>query len=235
MAARNVARQLRGNGALNAKIICIIPTFEEEAFIATAVKSALEAGCDRVVIADGSFEGYSDHTESHDATVHNSSQAGAFVISTRKWKDGAQKLTFLFKACGATQYDHVLLLDADELVHGTLPPFDPELDYAYRRYNSGPNDIPKVRGNYPYGDYSQKPIPFGPRIFHWTRDLHCVSWGGIFARGDGQPIRTSHVAEGITVEHRPHLATQKRIQERLAYYPAEIARRRAIKANMGAA
>lgn len=156
-------------------IVGVIQTYMEAARIAGAVRSLFDVGCDRVFVLDGAWV---DETGrpfgdgplfSTDGTVEEAEAAGATVGRVSCGNDAA-KQTALLRDCGAEPGDMVVKIDSDEIIRGQLPEITEHSMIMLA--NHGPNDIPDVRGSFPRGDDSDRPIPLF-RVFAWRPDLVC--------------------------------------------------------------
>lgn len=171
-------------------IVGLICAFEEEGQIGVAVNSLLEAGCDRVVVADGAWQcadgspfAGGDWTSS-DATWVEAEDAGAEVTLAPRLDDGGKR-DWLLRNCGAQPGDHVLFLDADETL-AAADPLDelrlPSVHACVLHRDVAPNDLPGLGGEWPRGDYGpRKPLL---RWLRWSKSLGCDKPGRYHVAGE---------------------------------------------------
>lgn len=172
-------------------IIGTIQAFQEAANIGGAVTSLLEAGCDRVVVVDGAWQnpdgtpfGGGDSWVSTDGTREAAVAAGAeFVVpAVRLGNDGAKR-DFLIHAADAGPGDHLILLDADERLHGRLTNAPAGHGCVVLR-NDKPNDLP---GRTPWLDQANRASVPMLRWLRWSPTLRCAGPGRYVE--NGEPIR----------------------------------------------
>lgn len=205
----------------------------EAAIIAGAVGSARRSGADEVHVFDGGFGRFGDGP-STDATLLHAHAEGAQIHRAGNFPDRGAKITYAIHGMGANEYDHVFMLDADERTEGSFPPHPVRgQDYNVLMYNTGPNEMPGVRGEWPRGDYSRKPVP-RLRMFAWTPNLRCTDSGVYYRQvriapytktDSGAVVSALPVVQGLRIAHSPELHTEAEIALKRALYEAEAASR----------
>lgn len=175
-------------------VIGAIQAFQEADKIADAVESLFACGCDRVVVLDGAWQlpdgtpfGDSHELLSTDETATEAERAGAIVVypTGPMYGDGGKRHA-LIRSLNANHHDHVLILDADERVVGSLDRGNLPTGHAVVILrNLRENDLPGIRGTFPSGDYG--PVVPLIRWLLWTPGLRCDG-PGRYANESG-PIR----------------------------------------------
>ncbi|HEX4521647.1 MAG TPA: hypothetical protein VH063_18880 [Gaiellaceae bacterium] len=172
-------------------VIGTIQAFNEEDAITGAIESLYAAGCDRVVVVDGAW-GNPDGTLFGNAATHLSTDgtceaaraAGAEYVEPEYpfWAGDKSKRDYLLTFGGPG--DHLILLDADERLEGTI---DEEACPAGHGcivlHNDKPNDL-AIRT--PWLDRDVRASVPMLRWFRWSPTLTCLSPGHY--RENGKPI-----------------------------------------------
>lgn len=223
-------------------VIGAIPAFQEEGNIGPAVRSLFAVGCSRVVVLDGAWTG-ADGIRfldgggwSTDGTADEAVAAGATYISAASaWAGDGPKRSSLVRVC-ADPGDHVLMLDADERAEGHLPDALPDGHACVMLENDGLNDLPGLRGTFPHGDYSDRPIPL-LRLFAYDGMMACEK-AGQWSDGAGpitvydrdEPVLP--VLDGVTIRHLCGRRAAERVAAKRRYLEAQKRARR-IEATTG--
>lgn len=174
-------------------VIGTIQAFNEEHAITGAVESLYAAGCDLVVVVDGAW-GNPDGTLFGGATTHLSTDgtceaaraAGAEFVEPEHpfWAGDGSKRDYLLKASGATPYDFVVLLDADERLEGTIDlENSPSGHGCIVLHNDKPND---VADRTPWLDRDVRASVPLLRWFRSSPTLSCLGPGRY--RENGRPV-----------------------------------------------
>jgi len=200
-------------------IIGTIQAFNEEGQIGQAVNSLFEAGVHKVFVLDGAWRnpdgtwfGGAGH-KSSDRTVDEAREAGARVDCVPEnfsGGDGAKR-DLLVQYAGAALGDHLLLLDADELLVGRVSGPAAPSEHGCIVLHNRENDLPGVRT--PWLDKAvRESVPL-LRWFRFYPTLRC--------RAPGQ-----YTVEGKLL--RPYLTQQ--LQDELAKRGDDTALRAAYTA-----
>jgi hypothetical protein len=238
-------------------LIAVMSVYEEEGLIERAVKSLWDGGVDAIHVFDGAWMHFgagpsTDRTRAiaddlgcrvhlpptdRRAAYSAARLAGDTTVVYGPWENQETKRTAMFKLCGATWGDHVLVFDADEELEGK---FDRDALLEGQHYNLmvrcvGPNDLPGIRGVWPRGDYCADYKP-ELRLFAWSDALHCKWPGGYWDfHGKIEPYATSKgdsalpVVEGVSFLHHGNDRTDERKQKKIDFYNVEHPRRKAIQ------
>lgn len=192
-------------------LICVISTFRDDDCVDRAWQSAYAAGVDYVQLFDGPWQGF---------------VPGA-------WETQAEKRTRMFHECAVGPGDFVLSLDADEEVDGTFPTDLPLQHHHVWLQNTGDNDLPGVRLEWPWGDGGTKPFPL-LRLFAYSPGLACYT-GGVWTE-NGALIRPYDdranpllpIVEGVRILHHAHERSPERQAQKEAFYRKDHPRRRLL-------
>lgn len=191
-------------------VIGVIAAFQEEGRIGDAVRSLLDAGCDRVHVLDGAWLDQFGQPFgggplfSTDATMEEARAAGAHALAFGGFAGDAGKQSALIHHCDAEPGDIIVRIDADERLRGTLANIAGHS--LIWLHNHGANDIPDVRSRWPRGDDADHPIPLF-RVFKYRPDLVCERPGRWrTAQGRLEPYLIGALAaeidaEGLAWEH----------------------------------
>jgi hypothetical protein len=211
-------------------LLVVVSAYNEEGLLFDCVRSALDAGVDEVHVFDGAwragragpaFAGAREGA-STDRTREVAEDAGAvFHPRMTLWEHQGDKRTYAFHGCGAQEGDHVLILDADERIRGQFPEELPELPFNVMLVSIGENDLPGIRKEFPYGDYSATPRPCF-RGLPYEPKMECVAPAWYKWRGQvvqpyvGTASRLPVV--DVLIEHYANLRDAERLEQKRAYY-----------------
>jgi glycosyltransferase involved in cell wall biosynthesis len=217
-------------------LIAIVPVWNEAEMLPDCIRSTQAAGIEKIHVFDGAWLGgdgsfrFGKTAHSTDGTLRIAEQLGAEVHSVREyWPSQEAKRTYMFGHAGATEKDHLFVLDADDRVLGQLDEkLKPGQHYNCMERCIGPNDMPGIRGVWPNGDYSATYIPC-LHVFAYHPTLECLYPGCYLYRGekieqyggDGPEGSALPILQSIKKDHHGNERSPERLAQKRDYYRAE--------------